>query len=180
MRGNHRPDRGEPEADHRAQERHRRCRADLESPHPQVDDPTAVVAPAVQAPLEPTYEPPPKKKTNALLVGIAFGGGCLLIGALLWARSRISQRATFTANGVIQSDRPLWMETLWCVLLIFGGIIYIAGILLASTSSTRNGYSSSSSTWGSSSGGSSFTGGSSSSSSSSGGGWSGGGASSSW
>jgi uncharacterized protein len=154
---------------------------DTESPHPQVDDPTAVVAPVVvDAPVQPVYEPPPRKKDRTVLIVVAFGGAILLFAAFMWARSRISQRATFTANGVIQSDRPLWMETLWCVLLIFGGIIYVIGIILASTSSTRNGYSTSSSSWSSSSGGSSFSGSSSSSSSSSGGGWSGGGASSSW
>lgn len=161
---------------------------DTESPHPQVEDPTAVEAPVVEAPREPhvapAYDPPPPNRKPVAV--IALGGVILLLGAFLWARSRISKRATLTADGVIQSDRPLWMETLWCVLLIFGGIIYVIGVILASTSSNRRGYSTSSSSWDSSSGGSSFGsdtssfGGGSSSSSSSGGGWSGGGASSSW
>ena len=148
---------------------------DTESPHPQVPDPVAdqpaVAAPVVEQPRE--YEPPPRNRKP--LIYSLLGGAALLLIAFLWARSRISSRATLTANHVITSDRGIVLETLWCVLLIFGGILYVIGIIMA----TSRNASSSSNSWGRTF--SSGSGSSSSGSSSGGGsGWSGGGASSGW
>ncbi|MBL0215887.1 MAG: TPM domain-containing protein [Myxococcales bacterium] len=152
--------------------------ADLESPHPQVDEPNPAVTPPVtavevapQPAYEPTYEPPPRKRDSSVLIAVLLGGGGLLLGAFLWARMRVARRATLTANAM-EPDRPVWLETLWCVLLIIGGVLYIAAIvLMSSNNSRRSSWSSSSSGW---------SGGGGSSSSSGGGGWSGGGASSGW
>lgn len=167
---------------------------DLESPHPQVPDPNADAgnnafgpAPSTTTPPptpEPSYTPSyeaPKRPLNwGAIVGAVLVGGLFIGGANLWARSRIASRATLSANGTITSDRGLVAETLWCMVLIIGGLLYIAAIVAFSASSSSG--NSSSSSWGSfgggsSSGGSSWSGGGGSSG---GGGWSGGGASSSW
>ena len=155
---------------------------DLESPHPQVPDPNAdgntafTPQPSTTpppAPPEPSYTPSyeaPKRPINwGAIVGAVLVGALFVGGANLWARSRIAGRATLSANGTITSDRGLFAETLWCMVLIIGGLLYIAAIVAVSASSSRTG---SSSSWGGFSGGGS--------SSSGGGGWSGGGASSSW
>ena len=157
---------------------------DLESPHPQVQDPadttpsttTMPVTTSEPTPL-PSYEAPPRRRDWTPIILIAVVGGLVLFGANLWARSRIASRATLSANGTITSDRGQVAETLWCILLIIGGLLYIAGIILAASSNSSN---SSSSSWGgsSSSSGGGWSGGSSSGGG--GGGWSGGGASSSW
>ncbi len=151
--------------------------ADLESPHPQVDEPTPAITPPVtpvEVTPEPAYDPPARKRDSSGLIVVLLGGGALLLGAFLWARMRVARRATLTAE-VMRPDRPVWLETLWCVLLIIGGVLYVAAIVLMSSSnnSRRSSWSSSSSGW---SGG----GGGGSSSSGGGGGWSGGGASSGW
>lgn len=153
---------------------------DAESPHPQVPDPLAdrPQEPAVVAPVEQPvdYTPPPRERNWTPIIYAILAGVILLLAAHLWARRRISQRATLTANHVITSDRPLWLETLWCVLLIIGGALYI-GVLILAAGSRRN------STWSGNSSrawGSDYSSRSSSNSSSSGGGWSGGGASSGW
>jgi uncharacterized protein len=156
---------------------------DLESPHPQVADPSdnAFTSPPSTTrpppPPEPSYTPSyeaPKRPTNWTAIAGAVVIGALFIGgAHLWARSRIAGRATLSANGTITSDRGLFAETLWCMMLIVGGVLYIAAIVLAASASANN--NSSSSSWSSFGGGSSSSGGGSS-----GGGWSGGGASSSW
>ncbi len=153
---------------------------DMESPHPQVPDPAAdqppepaVVSPPVEQPSE--YRLQPRERNWTPVLAGLVGGAVLLLGAFLWARSRISSRATLTANHVITSERGVVLETLWCLLLIFGGILYVIGIIMAasSRSSVRT-----SNSWGST-----FSSGSSSRSSGGGGGgggWSGGGASSGW
>lgn len=156
---------------------------DLESPHPQVPEPTdSTSAPTTPPPTtvpaeppytEPAYAPPPKDHT-ILWIGLVVGGMVILI-AVVWAKSRVASRATMTASGMVPSGRPLWVETLVCIGLIIGGLIYVA-LIIAASGSSRRGYSSSSSGWSSSSGGG-YSGGSSSGG---GGGWSGGGASSSW
>lgn len=164
---------------------------DLESPHPQVPDPsdanaftpapsTTAPAPAPEPSYTPSYEEPKRPINWGGIVGAVLVGGMFIGGANLWARSRIASRATLTANGTMTSDRGLFGETLWCMMLIIGGVLYIAAIVFFTASSNNN---DSSSSWGSFGGGSSSSGGSSfggSSSSSGGGGWSGGGASSSW
>jgi uncharacterized protein len=156
---------------------------DTESPHPQVPDPIAdqppepaVAAPVVEQPA--AYTPPPRERNWTPIIYAILGGAALLLIAFLWARSRVASRATLTANHVITSDRGVFLETLWCVLLIFGGILYVVGVIMAT--SRRSGRSSNG--WGStftSSGGGSFSSGGGGSSSG-GGGWSGGGASSGW
>lgn len=150
---------------------------DLESPHPQVpapsdSSPTPAPTPTYTEPSysEPTYSEP---KDHTILYAALGIGGLIVLCAFVWARSRVASRATLTAQGLTYAGRPVWVETLVCIGLILGGLLYVAVILLGSGNSSR-GYSSSSSTW--SGGGSSGSGGSSSS----GGGWSGGGASSSW
>jgi len=144
---------------------------DLESPHPQVDDPTAAptTTRSTSTPAA-SYTEPPRKQDYTWLYLVLAVGGCVLVAAWLWAKRRVASRATLSAE-IIHSDRPVWLETLWCVMLIFGGVLYIAAIVLMS-GSRRNSWSSSSSGWGGSSGGSSFGGGGS--------GFSGGGASSGW
>lgn len=160
---------------------------DLESPHPQVPDPSAgntafdpplstTTPPAPPPGPSPSYEAPKRPINWTAIVGAVLLGGLLIGGANLWARSRIASRATLSANGTITSDRGIVAETLWCMMLILGGVLYIAAIVFFTAAAART---NSSSSWGSfrggsSSGGSGFRGGSSS------GGWSGGGASSSW
>ena len=165
---------------------------DLESPHPQVPDPsdanaftpapsTTAPAPAPEPSYTPSYEEPKRPINWGGIVGAVLVGGMFIGGANLWARSRIASRATLSANGTITSDRSLFGETLWCMMLIIGGVLYIAAIVFFTASASSNNNSSSS--WGSFGGGSSSSGGSSfggGSSSGGGGGWSGGGASSSW
>jgi uncharacterized protein len=150
---------------------------DLESPHPQSVEPAPVEpAPVEPVPVEPAPAPAhhyerPVDIGNYVAIGTAILA--FVLGAWLWARSRVAARATF--NGGAPLGRSVWLETLVCMGLIVAGIFYVALIVFAATSSSS---SSSSSSWGSSS--TSFGGGSSSGGSSSGGGWSGGGASSSW
>jgi uncharacterized protein len=155
---------------------------DMESPHPQVADPSAdqppepaVVSPPVEQPSEYT-PPPPRERDWTPIIYAILGGVVLLLAGYIWARKRIASRATLTAKHVITSDRSLFMETLWCACLIIGGMFYV-GVLVLAMGSRRN------STWSGSSSrawGSDYSSGSSTRGSSGGGGWSGGGASSGW
>lgn len=164
---------------------------DLESPHPQSGSasaepgttpsyspsPYSYTAPSPIAPTTsdvPTASRESRDDSNtSVFLAIAFGVALFVFISCMWARDRIASRATISSQGV-EVRASLLAETLTCMGLILGSVLYFALLALAAGASESS--SSSSSDWGSSDSSS----GSGSSSSSSSGGWSGGGASSSW